>query len=185
MTTDSAFILFKKTDFNTILACLGVIFYCWNRGVTVLSTPTFCKFGTPFCQPLKCAEACRAYPIQLQTLQALTQGHIVPTQDHASFHHWANNWQVQADLGGGGCFQEEIAWGAGKARFNVATPTYATVTAYVLPGGPVKLDSMWQHRLTRPLHVQHTYYCIIYKQNPFNIISRGVQRWTSTDFRLK
>ena len=53
--------------------------------------------------------------------------------------------------------------------------------------GSVKLDSMWQHRLTRPLHVQHTYmyYCIIYKQNPFNIISRGVQRWTSTDFRLK
>ena len=43
-------------------------------------------------------------------------------------------------------------------------------------GGPVKLDSMWQHRLTRPLHVQHTYYCIIYKQNLFNIISRGVQR---------
>ena len=29
----------------------------------------------------------------------------------------------------------------------------------------VWLDSMWQHRLTRPLHVQHTYYCIIYKQN--------------------
>ena len=43
-------------------------------------------------------------------------------------------------------------------------------------GGAVKLDSMWQHRLTRPLHVQHTYYCIIYKQNPFHIISRGVQR---------
>ena len=42
--------------------------------------------------------------------------------------------------------------------------------------GAVKLDSMWQHRLTRPLHVQHTFYCIIYKQNPFNIISRGVQR---------
>ena len=52
-------------------------------------------------------------------------------------------------------------------------------------GGAVKLDSMWQHRLTRPLHVQHTYYHIIYKQNPFNIISRGVQRWNSTDFRLK
>ena len=50
--------------------------------------------------------------------------------------------------------------GGGKARFNVAD-------------------------LTRPLHVQHTYYCIIYKQKPFNIISRGVQRWTSTDFRLK
>ena len=44
--------------------------------------------------------------------------------------------------------------GAGKARFNVATPTNATVTctAYV------------------------RYYRIIYKQNPFNIISRGVQR---------
>ena len=51
--------------------------------------------------------------------------------------------------------------GAGKARFNVATPTYApvTCTAYVL--------------------------LIIYKQNPFNIISRGVQGCTSTDFRLK
>ena len=55
--------------------------------------------------------------------------------------------------------------GAGKARFNVATPTNATVTC------------------TR--HVQHTYYRIIYKQNPFNIISRGVQGCTSTDFRLK
>ena len=43
-------------------------------------------------------------------------------------------------------------------------------------GGPVRLDSMWQHRLTRPFHVQHTYYSVIYKQNPFNIISRGVQR---------
>ena len=52
-------------------------------------------------------------------------------------------------------------------------------------GGAVKLDSMWQHRLTRPLHVQHTYYRIIFKQNPFNIISRGVQGCTSTDFRLK
>ena len=56
--------------------------------------------------------------------------------------------------------------GGGKARFNVATPTYATVTC------------------TR--HVQHTYYRIIYKQNPFNIISRGLQGCTSTaDFRLK
>ena len=52
-------------------------------------------------------------------------------------------------------------------------------------GGPVKLDSMWQHRLTRPLHVQRTYYRIIFKLNPFNIISRGVQGCTSTDFRLK
>ena len=52
---------------------------------------------------------------------------------------------------------------AGKARFNVATPTYATVTC------------------TR--HVQHTYYRIIYKQDPFNSISRGVQGCTSTDFR--
>ena len=55
--------------------------------------------------------------------------------------------------------------GAGKARFNVATPTYGA--------------------RTRPLHVQHTYYRIIFKQNPFNIISRGVQRRTSTDFLLK
>ena len=55
--------------------------------------------------------------------------------------------------------------GAGKARFNVATPTYEA--------------------RTRPLHVQHTYYRIIFEQNPFNIISRGVQRRTSTDFRLK
>ena len=46
--------------------------------------------------------------------------------------------------------------GAGKARFNVATPTYEA--------------------RTRPLHVQHTYYRIIFKQNPFDIISRGLQR---------
>ena len=52
-------------------------------------------------------------------------------------------------------------------------------------GGAGKADSMWQHRLTRPLHVQHTYYRIIFKQNPFNIISRRVQGCTSTDFRLK
>ena len=49
-----------------------------------------------------------------------------------------------------------LSGGAGKARFNVATPTYEA--------------------RTRPLHVQHTYYRIIFKQNPFNIISRGVQR---------
>ena len=54
--------------------------------------------------------------------------------------------------------------------------------SWATTGGPVKLDSMWQHRLTRPLHVQHTYYRIIFKQNPFNIISRGVQGCTSTDF---
>ena len=50
----------------------------------------------------------------------------------------------------------ERAGGAGKARFIVATPTFEA--------------------RTRPLHVQHTYYRIIFKQNPFNIISRGVQR---------
>ena len=61
----------------------------------------------------------------------------------------------------------------------------ATEGMVTFRGGPVKLDSMWQHRLTRPLHVQHTYYRIIFKQNPFNIISRGVQGCTSTDFRLK
>ena len=57
------------------------------------------------------------------------------------------------------------AGGAGKARFNVATPTYEA--------------------RTRPLHVQHKYYRIIFKQNPFNIISREVQGCTSADFRLK
>ena len=40
-------------------------------------------------------------------------------------------------------------------------------------GGPVKLDSMWQHRLTRPLHVQHTYYRIIFKQNPLTLFQEG------------
>ena len=54
------------------------------------------------------------------------------------------------------CLLPGPAGGAGKARFNVATPTYEA--------------------RTRPLHVQHTYYRIIFKQNPFNIISRGVQR---------
>ena len=44
-----------------------------------------------------------------------------------------------------------------RAQFNLATPTYATVA----------------------------YYRVIYKQNPFNIISRGVQGCTSMDFRLE
>ena len=67
----------------------------------------------------------------------------------------------------------------------VAEPFWPPIFGFQTRGGPVKLDSMWQHRLTRPLHVKHTYYRIIYKQNPFNIISRGVQGCTATDFRLK
>ena len=74
------------------------------------------------------------------------------------------NWQAQP-RGGARIGKRVNQGGAGKARFNVATPTYEA--------------------RTRPLHVQHTYYRIIYKQNPFNIISRGVQGCTSTDFRLK
>ena len=52
--------------------------------------------------------------------------------------------------------------GAGKARFNVATPTNATVTctAYVLPYN-------------------------FQTKSIYNIISRGVQGCPSTDFRLK
>ena len=68
-------------------------------------------------------------------------------------------------LGGGTTTASLKSGGAGKARFNVATPTYEA--------------------RTRPLHVQHTYYRIIFKQNPFNIISSEVQGCTSTDFRLK
>ena len=54
MTTDSVFILFEKTDFNTILACLGDAgcigdgghkIFVSETGDAVLSTPTFCKFG--------------------------------------------------------------------------------------------------------------------------------------------
>ena len=44
-----------------------------------------------------------------------------------------------------------FTWGGGKAKFNVATPTYATVTCICITA-------------------------YVYKQNPFNIISRGVQR---------
>ena len=39
--------------------------------------------------------------------------------------------------------------------------------------GAVKLDSMWQHRLTQPLHVQHTYYRIIYKQIHLTLFQEG------------
>ena len=54
MATDSVFILFKKTDFNTILACLGV--RCINGGVHNsfvtemgggVTIVLLCKFGTP------------------------------------------------------------------------------------------------------------------------------------------
>ena len=58
MTTDSGFILFKKTYFNTILACLGVrcmggggrghkIVVAEIGGIAILLTPTVGKFGTP------------------------------------------------------------------------------------------------------------------------------------------
>ena len=60
MTIDDVFTLFKKTDFNTIYACLGGKVYQWwgghksfaawngGGGVAVLSIPTFGKFGTPY-----------------------------------------------------------------------------------------------------------------------------------------
>ena len=54
----NVFILFRKTDFNTILACIGGKMYPWwgchkifvaeKGGVAIILTPTFCKFGTPF-----------------------------------------------------------------------------------------------------------------------------------------
>ena len=87
------------------------------------------------------------------------------TDDRPSEWYRGQNWW------GGMCISWNSWWRCSIAR--------------KFAGGPVKLDSMWQHRLTRPLHVQHTFYRIIFKQNPFNIISRGVQCWTSTDFRLK
>ena len=57
MTTESVFILFKKTDFNTILACLGGKVYRWWVGHKIfvakiggrsfIDAVFFCKFGTP------------------------------------------------------------------------------------------------------------------------------------------
>ena len=77
---------------------------------------------------------------------------------HTTFKPWTQLRIVSAIYGKiQPCFCMFVfSGGAGKARFNVATPTYEA--------------------RTRPLHVQHTYYRIIFKQNPFNIISRGVQR---------
>ena len=80
-----------------------------------------------------------------------------------SFYYIFTHFQLSAAEGVS--YNTERIRGGGKARFNVATPT--------------------NEARTRPLHVQHTYYRIIFKQNPFNIISRGVQGCTSTDFRLK
>ena len=69
-TIDSVFILLKKTDFVTILACLeGKVYWWWgvvnfcrqNRGVAIFLTQNFCKFGTPLPKkmpaPLLSAEA--------------------------------------------------------------------------------------------------------------------------------
>ena len=65
MTTDSVFILFKKTDFNTILACLGVrcigdrghnIFVAKIGGSPFYRHRLFVNLGPPFqrkCQPPK------------------------------------------------------------------------------------------------------------------------------------
>ena len=55
------FILFKKTDFNTILACLGGKVYRWwgvtkslllKWGAAILLMPTICKFGTPLAKKM-------------------------------------------------------------------------------------------------------------------------------------
>ena len=103
MTTDSVFILFKKTDFKTILACLGGKVYRWwgghkksfvaeigGEGVAVLSTPTFCKFGTPFrrkCQPPKSGPK----------LWKALEGCICSTNNKVSFDSPA--FTVYADVG--------------------------------------------------------------------------------------
>ena len=39
-------------------------------------------------------------------------------------------------------------------------------------GGAVKLDSMWQHRLTRPLHVGPTAYVLLY-----NLQTKSIQHY--------
>ena len=92
------------------------------------------------------------------------------TRRFACAHFWSANTQSkhgvfarrfqrvrsEKNIIEGALMTKRPSGGAGKARFNVATPTYEA--------------------RTRPLHVQHTHYRIIFKQNPFNIISRGVQR---------
>ena len=42
--------------------------------------------------------------------------------------------------------------------------------------GPVKLDSMWQHRrlITRPLYVQHAYYRIITNKIHLTLFQEGL-----------
>ena len=85
-------------------------------------------------------------------------------------------------------FTSSVKYDMANQMFHLSTqlnPQFTVLCNKKSGRGAVKLDSMWQHRLTRPLHVQHTYYRIIFNQNPFNIISRGVQGCTSTDFRLK
>ena len=56
MTIDSVFILFKKTDFNTILAYLGLghissgeskTFLLLEKGVAIFFIDADCKFGPP------------------------------------------------------------------------------------------------------------------------------------------
>ena len=64
MTTDGVFILFKKTDFNTILACLGGKVYRWWGGHKIFvaeigRVAVFVNLGPPFrrkCQPPYCLE---------------------------------------------------------------------------------------------------------------------------------
>ena len=93
MTTDSVFILFKDIDFNTIFARLGGKVYRWwrgslnfccrNKGVPVLSTPTFfVNLGPPFrrkCQPPYCPE----HPLGALNLHSLsTNSYTVYTHPH-------------------------------------------------------------------------------------------------------
>ena len=73
--------------------------------------------------------------------------------------------QLSLILTCGRVISSDCSGGAGKARFNVATPTYEA--------------------RTRPLHVQHTYYRIIFKQNPFNIIFKWGARLHLDGFSVK
>ena len=62
MTIDSVLILFKKTDLNTILACLGlryiggwgvINYLSSNREAAIILMQTFCKFGIPLPKKLR------------------------------------------------------------------------------------------------------------------------------------
>ena len=74
----------------------------------------------------------------------MVQQILLKSPEHINYG-MATQFEFDEKNGGGVTFFIMFGGGAGKARFNVATPTNATVTCtvYVLPGGVTPIETLY------------------------------------------